>query len=154
MSNSSQEFSFGGSSPRACPGAAGESPPQEGNSPEQISTDSYEEIDNGVQVVEEVKATTSTSSRSASPPAVPADASATNGRMANGRDGESSGEQCKHDVACKTARTNVLDAVADKSVASSTVGTSVLEVKNIVVQNIALSTHDSCYGDRKGVKRS
>ena len=68
MSNSSQEFSFGGSPPRACPGTVGESPQHEGNSPEQLSQDSYEVVDNSavVQVIEEVKRTP-VSSRNTSP---------------------------------------------------------------------------------------
>ena len=67
MSNSSQEFSFGGSPPRACPGTAGESPSQEGNSPEQPSTDSYEEVNIGpAQVVKEVPTTSSRSASSSS----------------------------------------------------------------------------------------
>ena len=73
MSNSSQEFSFGGSPPRACPGAVGASPPQEGNSPEQLSSYSYEVVDTSavVQVIEEAKVKSPVSSRAASPVAAP-----------------------------------------------------------------------------------
>ena len=68
MSNSSQEFSFGGSPPRACPGTVGETPQHEGSSPEQLSSDSYEVVDTGpvIQVIEEVRRTP-TSSRATSP---------------------------------------------------------------------------------------
>ena len=99
MSNSSQEFSFGGSPPRACPGTVGESPPQEGNSPEQISSDSYEAFDNSAVVqVEEVQVITPTSSRSASPAGAfvgdasggPAGGGSSGGRRGDGNDDKKS----------------------------------------------------------------